>query len=309
MRHWCKIVLNAAQFFTLCSAVICVDVHSLCAGNSTNFDMDSVSTIIRTPVVELVVELSPGKILERDGAAMLADAGSYFTAPLRFGVRDWLITGATLGGTATLIGIADEAVRNAMLQNRSPLGNTLSEIGNFYGLTYTGVGIGAALYVAGLAADNADVRVTGRLVFETLLYGGAVNLTLKSLFGRSRPYTNDGATTFRPVQTATPYTSLPSGHATVAFAISSVLAERVGNPWLGAGLYALAGITTFARMYSDAHWGSDVLLGAAIGAGAGLLLCHLEREREWAQVMQRSVGQQLFISPTLNGFALTYYFK
>jgi membrane-associated phospholipid phosphatase len=268
---------------------------------SAHFTAEIADTIVRLPPPTPSV----GLILERDAANILADAGSYFTAPLRFGVRDWAIAGGTIAGTATLIATADESLRRAMLQNRSPLGNTLSTIGNFYGQTYTGVGIGVALYVAGLATQNADVRISGRLVVEALLYGGAVNLAMKSLFGRSRPYTNDGALAFRPVQFTTERTSLPSGHATVAFAVSSVLAERIGNPWIGAGLYALAGITTFARMYSDVHWSSDVLLGAAIGAGAGLLVCHLERERE----AQRTVGRQLFISPTLNGLSVTYYLK
>jgi membrane-associated phospholipid phosphatase len=142
-------------------------------------------------------------------------------------------------------------------------------------------------------------------VLEALVFGGALNLTMKSAFGRSRPYINAGAMTFQPIQFTTEKTAFPSGHSTVAFAVSTVLSERIGNPFVSVGLYALAGLTGLSRMYNDVHWASDVLLGAAIGTGAGLAVTYFERER----VKQGATAQSLHIYPTLNGVALTYVFR
>ncbi len=58
---------------------------------------------------------------------------------------------------------------------------------------------------------------------------------------------------------------MPSGHSTVAFAVSSVLANRINNTFASIGLYTLAGITALSRVYHDEHWASDVLLGSAVG--------------------------------------------
>ncbi len=245
-----------------------------------------------------------GTILLSDVQIALSDAGAYFTAPLRFSTADWLIAAGTLGASAALMP-ADESLNSAMLRSHSQTADIFAEAGRLYGDLAIGGSIGAGLYVIGLAAQNEDVRVTGRLTLEALAYCGVVNLALKSLVGRSRPYTGNGAFTFRPVQFGTDETSFPSGHAVVAFAVSSVLAERIGNPWVGAGLYAVASLTALSRMYQTKHWASDVVLGGAIGAGAGLLVTYLERER----AKKLSAGEQLFIYPTLTGVGLTYHFR
>ena len=239
-----------------------------------------------------------------DAEAAWADAGQYFTAPLRFGARDWLIAAGTLGASAALLP-ADESLNALMLRNRSKAADGFAEVGRLYGELAVGGGIGAGVYVLGLATENAEVRVTGRLTLEALAFGGVVNIALKSLAGRSRPYVNEGAFAFLPVQFTTDNTSFPSGHTTVAFAVSSVLAERIGDPWIGAGLYALASVTALSRMYHTKHWASDVILGGAIGAGAGLLVTHLERER----AKKLSIGEQLFFYPTMTGIGLTYHFR
>lgn len=245
-----------------------------------------------------------GAIFLSDVQIALADAGLYFTAPLRFSAVDWLLAAGTLGASAALMP-ADETFNNLMLRNRSRTADIFADVGWLYGDLAVGVSIGAGVYAIGLATQNEDVRVTGRLTLQALAYSGVVNITLKALFGRSRPYTEEGAFMFRPLQFTTDRTSFPSGHAEVAFAVSAVLAERIGNPWIGAGLYGLATLTALSRMYHTKHWASDVLLGGAIGAGAGLLVTHLERER----TKKVSAGEQLFVYPILTGVGLTYHFR
>ncbi|MCU0425960.1 MAG: phosphatase PAP2 family protein [Candidatus Kapabacteria bacterium] len=289
-------------------AVFLIVTYTLCKAQSTSLRDTLSPTLVSAEQVMQPAQADIGTIILQDFRHALNDAGMYFTAPLRFQAKDWLLAAGTLGASASLLPL-DESINSVMLRNRSAAGGTsvvgtAAEIGRLYGELWVSGSIGAGLYVVGLAAQNPDVRVTGRLALEALAFGGALNITLKALFGRSRPYLEEGAFAFRPVQITDSRMAFPSGHATVAFAMSAVLAERIGNPWIGAGLYALAGLTAVSRLYHTQHWASDVVLGAAIGAGAGLLVTHLERQR----INAVSTGQQVLIYPTLTGLGVTVYF-
>ncbi len=257
---------------------------------------------------------SAGKILVDDIFAGTQDALRYFSSPVRASGRDWLFVAGTVGVTAVLFP-TDEPLNNLMLRNRSTFNNGLADIGRTYGdLLYPAM-LAAGLYASGLAAGNEDVRVTGRLMVEALFCAGVTTTALKSLIGRTRPYAERGAFEFSPPQINNERVSLPSGHATVAFAVSSVLSERIGNTWVSVGLYGLATVTALSRMYNTQHWASDVVLGSIIGATAGLAVTRWERERvERASSgsaqnnVQSGVQSGFHIYPTFNGLALEYRF-
>ena len=62
-----------------------------------------------------------------------------------------------------------------------------------------------------------------------------------------------------------------------------------------AGLYALAGVTAWSRVYHDNHWFSDTFLGAALGTSVGLAVSCEKGEGS-------PVG--LLIEPSLSGVRL-----
>jgi len=126
-------------------------------------------------------------------------------------------------------------------------------------------GISAGVYVGGKIFGSEYLSVTGRMLIEGLFYAGATTIILKTVLGRSRPYMNEDNTNFKWFQTSNDYNSMPSGHCTVAFAFSSVLAERLDNVYASILLYGLASTTIIQRMYSDNHWASDCLAGSVIG--------------------------------------------
>ena len=64
--------------------------------------------------------------------------------------------------------------------------------------------------------------------------------------------------------------SFPSGHATVSFACATVLALAV--PRLAWPLFALAALVAFSRVYVGVHYPADVLAGAILGVGLGILV-------------------------------------
>lgn len=121
------------------------------------------------------------------------------------------------------------------------------------------------IYVSGLIFDDAEVRTTGRMLFESLLLAGVINGTLKYSLGRARPLMNTGNSQFEYFEPYNSYQSLPSGHTTVAFTCASLLSERINNIYASIALYAIAGGTAYERIRSDNHWFSDVVLGAGIG--------------------------------------------
>ena len=63
------------------------------------------------------------------------------------------------------------------------------------------------------------------------------------------------------------FTSMPSQHTAVAFIAASFLDHELGyiSPWISVGGYLAAGYVAYARVARNAHWTSDVLMGAAVG--------------------------------------------
>ena len=94
-----------------------------------------------------------------------------------------------------------------------------------------------------------------------------VNQGIKRLFRRQRP-TESGDDRFEVRKPST--SSFPSGHASSAFFAATLLTtldgRRSAPAWFG-----LAGIVATSRAYVRIHHASDVLGGAVVGLGLGLL--------------------------------------
>ncbi len=147
--------------------------------------------------------------------------------------------------------------------------------GNLRTMQYATLG----LYFGGLVSGSDGIRVTGRLMGEALLLAGLPAITLQYGLGRSRPYSGKGAWDYNFFEWSNEYQSLPSGHATVAFAISTVLAKRIDRTWASVPLYAMAGLSALSLGWSNQHWPSDLLIGAALGYLAGSFVVEREEER------------------------------
>lgn len=96
---------------------------------------------------------------------------------------------------------------------------------------------------------------------QAVIYSNLVTNLLKTAVGRSRPYQEQGPSSFEPFNGGT---SFPSGHSTTAFAFLT--------PWFlyyggvaGGALLIVATATAFSRMATNFHWFSDVVGGSAIG--------------------------------------------
>ena len=203
-----------------------------------------------------------------------------------------------VGAGSYIVSIGDEHFRTKANEGHSASWDSFNNTVREYGGTYSIVGVAGGLYAGGLLIGSDEVRTTGRLVAEGLIVSGFVNGTLKVLFGRARPYTNTGSANFQWLESSNDFQSFPSGHTTVAFTISTVLASQINRWWATIPLYGLAAATGYSRMYHDKHWASDVFLGAAIGYLSGKLIVSAE---EHLRKSPKTQSSELRLYPTIGG--------
>ncbi len=242
----------------------------------------------RVLVAALLCVVSAGNLPAHADDDMLRDDAEYFARdfrhvfsfPDRFDGSDWMTFGAAAAATAAAAIWLDEPVRDSMLENRSVFLDDLVSVGDYYGKLSTGYYLGAALYLAGIVSGDDWVRYTGRAVVEAHTFSLLFTGIIKAAAGRSRPYLLEGNGQFNWFEKDNSRWSFPSGHATAAFAISSVLCKRIDHPLATVGLFTLSGITVLDRIYDDKHWLSDTIAGAAIGTAVGLAVGELVNEEE-----------------------------
>ena len=117
----------------------------------------------------------------------------------------------------------------------------------------------------------------GRDALEAAVIAGLfTNLIIKPAAGRLRPAESDGRTVFEPFSS---HRSFTSGHATAAFAVSSVVAMRAPGWIIPTVAYTLATLVAMDRINDQAHFASDVFAGAAIGLSTGRFIVNRHRRQ------------------------------
>jgi hypothetical protein len=218
------------------------------------------------------------------GAATLGDAEAYFTAPLHWHGRDWAYFGGTLAAIAIAHHYDTQARTHFDSGSRSPLGPKASG-------ELTDVLPGAALFLGTWGYATLIGSRAGEGEAWNMLESGGLSLissyALKYIVRRPRPdATTDANHWFGGG------TSFPSEHVTAAFAVGTVLAES-GNPefrWVRRVIgYGVGFGTAYLRMKHNAHWLSDTVAGAALGAATAHFVMDRSEQREEAENTEVSV--------------------
>ena len=150
----------------------------------------------------------------------------------------------------------------------------------------------ALVFVGALMAGETRLQDAAFTSLESVVVANVFTNSMKSIFGRARPWQSDGPNQFEPFSGRT---SFPSGHATTVFAALTPFAVYYGGK-VGIALFAVATATAFSRMASNVHWFSDVVAGSAVGFVTG-----------WS-LSRRHLGGRLTVAPAGTGAALQLRF-
>lgn len=227
------------------------------------------------------------------------DILSVLQKPLYWDNADYLTLGAIGLGTYILTRL-DNDLDKHFKKNADVAESDIFKGAELYGrnttLLYSAIGFN----VLGYVISEPELNLIGVELLEGFLVAENLSNLLKYSFGRTRPQVNIGASkynAFSPVDNS--QKSLPSGHTTLAFTLSSVLASHVDNYYLKALVYAPAVLTGAQRVYSNSHWLSDVFLGAAIGYFVGNAIASLhtyDRENN-ILIIGNARGELEFVIP------------
>ena len=130
---------------------------------------------------------------------------------------------------------------------------------------YVAVGVPVAMALAAWIKDDRDLLKDAVYVGTSVAGAFAVTYGLKYIVGRDRPYE-------RYPDRVHPYSledspSFPSGHTATAFALATSLSIRYPKWYVIAPTALWACSVGISRMNEGVHYPSDVLAGAALGAG------------------------------------------
>lgn len=190
-----------------------------------------------------------------------------------------------LGASAWLVSPVDVRVAQAVRRPewvRTGFVHDAAEGLSFMGAVTPIVAAGTWAY--GSLKHNANALATGRTATQSLLAASLITGGLKYTLGRARPYVTADSNS-RDFKRGRgwhndDFRSLPSGHATVAFAFAAILSEEHArlngrSSFVSAAAYTSAAFIGLSRIVLDKHWASDVLLGAGIGVSSGLITFRL----------------------------------
>lgn len=221
----------------------------------------------------------------------------FFKQPANWQNNDWLKLGIA-GAAAFAIMQTDQTIRAEILKDRSFTKSIPIEAGRLYGELYSPLIFAGVFGLNGLLNNDKTSKKIGYEIIQTTLYAGVITTALKLSFGRSRPFTENGSKSFGTWSIFDDsFHSFPSGHATIAFSISTVLAKNTESDLVKVLCYIPAVFTAFSRVYHDKHWTSDVFFGSLIGYAVGSWVTSLHENNDLFQVTS---PQQISIVIPLN---------
>jgi hypothetical protein len=131
----------------------------------------------------------------------------------------------------------------------------------------TAAAVTGAVGLGGWIADDDDVVTTAGIMAESVAFTMVITYVGKMIFGRSRPYTEDGPHAFDPFTPPSrdDHLSFPSGHASTAWALAAAPATRHPHWYVQVPAYTFAVSAALERVDQRKHWMSDVIAGSILG--------------------------------------------
>lgn len=157
--------------------------------------------------------------------------------------------------------------------------------------------LSAALYLAGWAFGQPDLRAAGIGCSVSNLSNTLARNLMAQLLGRRRPSEMAGAYEFEPLAFGEwENRSFPGGHAANFMACASFWNHRFDLGLAEPSLYAVAGLVGFGRVVDGAHWPSDSVVGLSLGFAVGRGVAGRQLDRRAAEA-EPTVRLEMSIRP------------
>ena len=217
------------------------------------------------------------------------DEAELWTSPFHLDLKGALVAGSVLAATALLVA-NDEGIYGNFksYQGRNPWVDKVSPAVTMLGDWGVDCGIAGLFFLGGVIVRDEKARDTGLMAWETLLHTGFLVQVVKHLAGRQRPSVEGGrdhwygpSAFFKRYDDGfSNYDSFFSGHTVSAWGLATVIAENYKNHgWVPPVCYGLAALVGLSRLTEDAHWLSDVFLGAVVGFAVGKMVVRNQHKR------------------------------
>lgn len=170
----------------------------------------------------------------------------------------------------------DASVRNALVWDDPTAPSAIGDMMAF--ALSPGLALGLTGWAAARDGRSEELWPNNLIIVEAGLTTIVVTLAIKPLAGRERPSVHYRAEDWERFPEQDRNASFFSGHSSIAFSMavaSGTVAEmrryRLAPLVWGVGL-PLAALTGYSRIASDAHYLSDVLIGAGVGSAVGFAM-------------------------------------
>ena len=243
---------------------------------SQAYSSDSAATE-RAPADDAALPDAPSAAKDHSFGASLGKAAKtigedelhIIKSPFSVGALKW--DALAVGATGILIA-KDESVLREVPASWHNTSINISDAG-VYGLGAVAGGI----FVTGLVTHNEHAIDTGIRSAEASVDSVILYAALKAVLARQRPYTGAGEGRFFSGNWSSG--SFPSGHATLAWTLASVMAHEYPNWPMRLLMYGAATAVSTTRVTGGVHFPADVFSGSIIGFGVGTYVTHKDRPK------------------------------
>lgn len=159
-----------------------------------------------------------------------------------------------------------DILKSINLNRNKKLDNTFIFISN--SIVPVSVGVPLGVIGVGFLKQDSTIKNKGVYIGASLLIAAGITTGLKYSVKRERPFVTYPVID-KVMNAGSP--SFPSGHTSDAFATATSLSLAFPKWYIIAPSFVWAGSVGYSRMDLGVHYPSDVLAGAAIGAGTSYL--------------------------------------
>jgi membrane-associated phospholipid phosphatase len=187
---------------------------------------------------------------------LFLDQKNFFTAPFHMNEKqlEWALPAVLVG--ASLIA-SDKTLEKHVPTSPATVSHAVTASNAGVGVL---AGAGAGLFLLGHLQKNDQKRETGLLAGEAAIGAFLDTEMFKYVAGRERPFVGTS-----PGRFFVGGDSFPSAHASVSWAIASVIAHEYPGPLTQLLAYGVAGGVSASRWAGHKHFASDVLISSALG--------------------------------------------